>query len=183
MKATEILKEEHKIIKNMLEILDRICEKLEKNEKVNAEHLEKILDFIKTFADKCHHGKEEDLLFAAMEKVGIPREGGPIGVMLEEHRIGREYVKNMMDGLKEYKNADEDSIPQIVESARSYIGLLKEHIFKEDNILYEIADAHLSEKVQEQLVEEFEKFELEKMGKGIHEKYHHLIEELEKIYL
>ncbi len=183
MKATEVLKEEHKIIKKMLKILGRVCEKLEKNESVNLEHLENILDFIKTFADKCHHGKEEDLLFLAMEEAGIPKEGGPIGVMLYEHEIGREYVRNMADGISRYKNGDKGSIPQIIENARNYIRLLKDHIDKEDNILYVMADRHLSDKKQKELVEEFERVEREKIGKGVHEKYHDLVEELEKIYI
>jgi len=63
MTPTEQLKEEHEAIKLMLRILDKVCDKLESGEEVNPEHLDQILEFIKVFADKCHHGKEEDLLF------------------------------------------------------------------------------------------------------------------------
>ncbi len=55
------------------------------------------------FADQCHHGKEEDLLFPAMEAAGIPRESGPIGVMLEEHNIGRQYVRGMAEAVSGYR--------------------------------------------------------------------------------
>lgn len=82
MKPTEQLKEEHKAIKLMLKVLEAMCRRLENKENIPKEHFEKVLEFIKVFADKCHHGKEEDLLFPAMEKAGIPREGGPLNVML-----------------------------------------------------------------------------------------------------
>ncbi len=183
MKPTEILKEEHKVIKIMLKVLDKICDKLDKNQTVNIEHLEKIVDFIRTFADKCHHGKEEDLLFVSMEEAGIPKEGGPIGVMLEEHEIGRSYVRGMADAISKYKTGDKKFSSEIIKNAKGYIDLLTQHIDKEDNILYVMADMHLSDKEQKRLIKEFEKIEEEKIGKGVHEKYHHLVEELEKIYL
>jgi hemerythrin-like domain-containing protein len=96
MKPTEALKKEHQAIKLMLKILDKVCDKLEAKKAVNQEDLNSIVEFIRTFADKCHHGKEEQRLFPMMEKYGIPREGGPIGVMIEEHKLGRNYIKNMV---------------------------------------------------------------------------------------
>ncbi|MGQ9493468.1 MAG: hemerythrin domain-containing protein [Anaerolineae bacterium] len=95
MRATEQLMEEHRAIETVLNILENVCQRLETGKAVDAEHLEHILEFIRIFADRCHHGKEEDLLFPAMEKAGIPREGGPIGVMLIEHVQGRNYVRGM----------------------------------------------------------------------------------------
>ncbi len=177
MKATEQLKEEHKIIKVMLEILEAICRKLEKGEDVPKEHLEGVVEFIKVFADKCHHGKEEDLLFPAMEEAGIPKEGGPIGVMLEEHNMGRDYVKGMS------KSFSSQDFKKFIENARGYIELLEQHIDKEDNILYKMADMHLSEKKQKELLPQFEKVEIERIGAGKHEEFHKLVHHLKKVYL
>ena len=101
MKPTEELTKEHDAINVMLNIMDRISEKLENGEHVDAEHLEQILEFLRVFADKCHHGKEEDLLFPAMIDAGIPKEGGPIAVMLREHEIGRTHIRNMEEGITE----------------------------------------------------------------------------------
>lgn len=182
MKATEILKEEHKVIKRMLKILGKLCEIIEKGEKVENEDMRKILEFIKVFADTCHHGKEEGLLFPAMESVGIPREGGPIGVMLYEHNVGRNFVKGMANGIEELEKGNEKAKKEIVENARGYIELLSAHIEKEDNILYPMADMHLSEEEQNELVEKFEKLEEEVIGKGTHEAFHKLVENLEAIY-
>lgn len=167
----------------MLRILKKVCDRLESGDEVNPEHLDQILNFIKVFADQCHHGKEEDLLFPAMEEAGIPREGGPIGVMLTEHDMGRGYVKSMNEAVSKYKAGNHKVSSTIVENAESYIELLTPHIEKEDNILYAMADMHLSEKKQEELLEGFEKVESEKIGIGKHEEFHKLLHHLKEVYL
>jgi len=183
MRPTEQLKEEHEAIKLMLRILERVCEKLESKEEVNPEHLEKIVEFIKVFADRCHHGKEEDLLFPAMEEAGIPKEGGPIGVMLAEHNMGRDYVKRMAEAIDKYRGGNHSVSSEIAENARNYVALLNPHITKEDTILYMMADMHLSGKKQEELLKEFEKVERERIGPGKHEEFHQLLHHLKEVYL
>lgn len=183
MTPTEQLKEEHQAIKLMLKILEAISLKLEKGKKVDLDHLEKILDFIRVFADRCHHAKEENSLFIAMEKAGIPKEAGPIGMMLEEHNLGRDYVKAMGQAVIEYKKGEKGASEDIVENSRSYISLLDQHIDKEDNILYPMAEAHLSDWVQKELLGQFEKIEAERIGSGQHEAFHKLLHQLKKIYL
>ncbi len=180
-KSTEILKEEHKVIKVILDVLEEITKRAEKREKIDSDDVLKIIDFIRTFADKCHHGKEEDLLFVEMEKAGVPKEGGPIGVMLQEHDIGRNYVRGMDEAIKKYKS-NKTGIKEFIENAYGYVDLLRQHIDKEDNILYMMADMHLSSAQQEKLIKEFDKVE-EKMGEGVHEKYHKLAESLKEKYL
>lgn len=86
MKPTDILKEEHVLILEMLRVIEAMCAKMDKGERPDIASLEKMIDFIRNFADKCHHAKEEKLLFPALEKAGIAREGGPVGVMLHELR-------------------------------------------------------------------------------------------------
>ncbi len=183
MKATDQLKEEHEAIKVMLKILEKVAQKLESGEKVNTEHLEKIVDFIRLFADKCHHGKEENVLFPTMEKAGIPKEGGPIGVMLTEHGKGRDYIKEISDGITEYKEGDHKASSKIIENASKYVSLLTQHIDKEDNILYPMGDSRLSAEKQEELLDQFEKIEEERIGVGKHEELHKLLHQLKKIYL
>lgn len=183
MIATEQLIEEHEVIKLMLSIMEEICKKLESGEKVNSDHLERIVEFIRVFADKCHHSKEEELLFPAMEEAGVPKEGGPIAVMLIEHNYGREYVKGMSQAISKYKSGDTGASAEIVNNARGYIELLTQHIYKENNILYPIADKFLSEKKQKELHEDFERIEIERIGEGTHEKFHELIHQLQDVYL
>lgn len=183
MLATEQLKKEHQAIKVMLEILEAICTRLEANQRVDPQHLEQILDFIRTFCDSCHHYKEENLLFPVLEAAGIPREDGPIGMMLMEHDQGREYVSNLNRAIADYKAGDPQAAEEIGENARGYVNLLNEHIDKEDNILYMMADMHLTEEQQRDLLGGFEKIEAEKIGPGKHEEFHQLLDTLKKIYL
>lgn len=170
MQATGQLKEEHKAVKQALKILDKICKKLGKGDKVDPKHLDGLLDFLRTFVDKCHHGKEEGVLFPAMERSGVPNEDGPIGMMLIEHDMGRSYIKGMAEGVDFVKNA------------RNYIALLTDHIEKEEGILYMIADMHLSAGEQTKLLKEFDKIEEEKVGKGKHEEFHRMLDRLKKEY-
>ena len=183
MKPTDILKEEHGGIKVMLGILGRMADSLEGGRDVDSAHLEQAVDFIRTFADTCHHGKEEDYLFAEMEKAGIPQQGGPIAVMLAEHATGRAYVKGLAEAVARYGDGDKAAVPAIVQNARNYIALLRAHIEKEDNILYPIADRSLTEEQQEKLLACFEDVERERIGPGKHAEYHRMLERLSGVYL
>jgi len=159
----------------MLDILANVCQRIRKDGKVSQDDLIDIVEFIKIFADKCHHGKEEDLLFPAMEESGVPKEGGPIEVMLTEHQEGRGYVKGMAEAGKD--------LLKFAENAENYISLLTQHIGKENDVLYMIADMHLTEEKQKHLLEKFEKVEEEKIGPGKHEEFHKLLERLKNAYL
>ncbi|MGQ9458473.1 MAG: hemerythrin domain-containing protein [Anaerolineae bacterium] len=182
MRPTEQLMEEHRAIQTMLNILSSACRKWEAGEAVAPDDLEQMLEFIQVFADRCHHGKEEDLLFKAMEEAGVPREGGPIGVMLLEHDQGRQFVRGMREALALYRSGDPRARSAFVHNARSYVTLLSQHISKEDNILYPIADLHLTEAQQQELLEGFARVEEERIGPGRHEAFHRLLERLERVY-
>jgi len=182
MKATDILKQEHKAILQMLEIINAVCERLQAGQSVNPDHLEQIVEFIQDFADRCHHGKEEEFLFKAMEEAGIPRQGGPIGVMMNEHETGRGFVKDMSDAVREYRDGDSKAGLKFADYALNYSELLTSHIHKENNILFSMADRYLSDDVQKKLVEDFEKVEMEKIGKGRHEELHKILDNLKNFY-
>ncbi len=183
MTATEQLKAEHKAIKLMLRILDKMCERLQSANEVNPEHFERVLEFLKVFADKCHHAKEEELLFPALENVGVPREEGPIGVMLAEHNKAREHVRGIGEGFAQYKAGDEGAAAKIVENVKAYIRILDAHIDKEDNVLYPVADARLPKSIQDELITKFDQVENERIGPGKHEEFHRMLENLKKVYL
>jgi hemerythrin-like domain-containing protein len=183
VKPTEQLKDEHSAVKIMLQILEAVSKKLESGQKVSAEHLDMIIEFIRIFTDKCHHGKEEGILFPAMEEAGIPAEGGPIAVMLSEHDSGRKYVRGMSRGIAEYRKSGLKATPKIVKNARGYIELLTQHIYKEDNILYPMADKYLSAMAQGELMGKFEQLEEEVIGPGEHEKLNQALNSLMDTYL
>jgi len=180
MSATHNLKEEHQVILRMIKILNVASGKLERGESVSLEVFKKALDFIQTFVDRCHHGKEQDILFPLMDKRGIPTQRGPIAVMLMEHDQGRRYVRGLAEALARYEGGDKSVKSAIVENARGYSGLLDQHIYKEDNILYPMGDRVLSHADNAELLEKFEKIEKDIIGEGKHKYYLHMIEELEK---
>ena len=182
MKPTDVLKTEHKAILLMLDVIEAVSGKLEAGENVPGDHLTKIVDFISGFADKCHHAKEEDLLFPALEKAGISRQGGPVGVMLAEHSEGREFVRKLKEAAEKYAAGDKNAGCRFAQNARGYASILSQHIPKEDNILYPIADARLSPQTQKTLEKEFERVEEKVVGRGKHEEYHRLLNELERAY-
>ncbi len=183
MKPTDILREEHELILVMLNIINAVCVKIEKDERPEISRLVSIIDFIRNFADRCHHAKEEKLLFPALEKAGIAREGGPIGVMLHEHTLGRNFVKAMDDVLKPMENGDRGAISLFTDNARGYVELLTGHISKENNVLFPMADQRLSPTEQKELIDGFDRVEREETGEGVHEKYHGLLHELRDAYL
>jgi len=136
MTVIEELKAEHQAVLLTIRILEQITSKLENGQAIDSRHLDQILEFLQIFVDKCHHGKEEKVLFPAMEEVGIQVEGGPLGVMLYEHEQGRSFVQGLKIGVEGYRVGKVDAIAQIVENAQKYSRLLVAHIDKENDVLY-----------------------------------------------
>ena len=173
---TQLLSAEHRVIERVLSVVEKLIAAPTEG---SLEVWKKALDFIRFFADKCHHLKEEKVLFPAMEEHGIPREGGPIGMMLLEHEEGRVYVKSMLAAVERLDAKENDAQESLVNSAKAYLRLLKEHIQKEDEILFRMADDVIPKAMQTQLLKAFEEHEAEEMGTGVHEKYLRIAEELE----
>ncbi len=183
MKPTEILIKEHDAILSMLEILKAVSTRLENKEQVNPEHLPQIVEFIRIFADKCHHGKEENLLFKSMIKAGMPKDSGPVAVMLSEHDAGRGFVRKMNEAALAFVQGDHSLVDKFVQNANGYIALLSQHIQKENKILFPMADKVIPQEEQKRLLDEFDKVETEIIGDGIHEKFHELLHRLRSEYL
>jgi len=175
-KPTEILSDEHRVIERVLDALQRLTAV-----PVNPslEQWRKALEFFRHFADQCHHFKEEKVLFPALEEHGIPREGGPIGMMLTEHEEGRGHVRSMIDAVEQVAKGNGAASTTLLDHARAYVTLLREHIQKEDDILFRMADEVIPEDEQRRILKDFENHEAEEMGAGAHEKYLGIARELE----
>lgn len=177
--ASEDLMNEHEGILLGLNILEKMIQLIKKNNQFEINDLKEIIYFLRLFADKCHHGKEEGLLFPAMEKAGIPKENGPIGQMLIEHSEGRKYISQMAEAT-ENEMFDKNIFLQ---SATKYITLLRVHIVKENKILFPLGDKKIPLDKQAELIESFEVHEEKVMGAGTHEKLHELLHKFENKYL
>jgi hemerythrin-like domain-containing protein len=178
MKPTEVLKQEHKVILSVLAAAERQAKAIETTGKMDGDRIEKILDFFRNFADRCHHAKEEKHLFVALQERGMSRDVGPIAVMLSEHQHGRNRLKAVAEAINKAKTGDRQALKQVRENLTAYVKLLKEHISKEDNVLFAMAEKVLTPKDQTDLTAAFEKVEAEEMGEGTHEKYHKIAQEL-----
>lgn len=177
------LENEHEAVLLIIRILDQITTRLHAGEPIEVKHLDQILEFLAVFVDKCHHGKEEKVLFPAMEKAGIPRQGGPIGAMLYEHDQGRSYVQGLRKGVEGYRVGKDGSVSEIAENAQNYGRLLSSHIDKENNVLYVMAERVLSADKMAEMKEAFNRIEEIEVGPGKHEEFHAILHALKNIYL
>jgi hemerythrin-like domain-containing protein len=178
MTATDDLRAEHEGILRMLDILRAIATRLGAGRNVPVAQLEGILDFLKVFADKCHHGKEEDILFPALEAAGMAHDNGPIAVMLHEHTLGRGHIRDMAAAL-----AENAGLAAFAGPALAYVELLTQHIAKENNVLFPMAERLLGAPALTDMHEAFERLETERIGPGRHEAFHHLLDDLATQYL
>ncbi|XPS86566.1 hemerythrin family protein, putative oxygen carrier protein [Desulfosarcina variabilis str. Montpellier] len=184
MNAINELLTEHEAVRTTLRIIETIGQDIERTGKIsNPDHVEQLLEFFTTFVDRCHHGKEEELLFPALEKVGISREGGPVGVMLEEHQRGRNLVSKMKNEFARYRNGDGGATEKFKRHADDYIALLDFYIDKENKVLFPLAINHLPESDLSEMKHGFDQIESEKIGVGTHERFHQMLSELGNIYL
>jgi len=182
MQATELLKQEHRVIEQVLNCLERMAQRLEGEGELDAEAARQALDFLRNFADRCHHGKEEDCLFPLLEEKGFSRTQGPTGVMLHEHEAGRRHVGAMAEAVEGAAAGDAAASTEFVAHARQFVQLLREHIQKEDHCLFEMTDQALSQQEQSQLLDSFAKVEHDDMEPGTHEKYLEIAAGLAKRY-
>jgi hemerythrin-like domain-containing protein len=178
MLPTDILKQEHQLILMVLDAAEREARAIAGGAAVDPDRIASFVDFIRNFADHCHHAKEEDLLFVRMGEKGFPLQGGPIAVMLHEHELGRAHVKAVADNIAGAAAGVEAARTVVVEHLAAYAALLRQHISKEDNILYPMADQVFSEQDQAALAADFERVERDEIGEGVHERYAALAREL-----
>ncbi len=180
MKATDILMNEHRLIERVLDALEDRAQTLQKGAAVRTGFFLDAVDFIRNFADGCHHRKEEGALFPAMIAAGIPKEGGPIAVMLGEHEQGREFNRGMEKAARAIQAGSLAERDELIRNALGYVALLRQHIQKEDGILFPMADRSIPTVAQNNLAVEFDRIEREETGAGVHEKFHAMAETLAK---
>ncbi|OGI16549.1 MAG: hypothetical protein A3J63_03040 [Candidatus Moranbacteria bacterium RIFCSPHIGHO2_02_FULL_40_12b] len=153
--ALKILSDEHQNILKGIDALLKECDSLKSGNKINKNFFKKAIDFIKGYADKFHHAKEEDILFIEMCRDEVQMHCNPTQQMLHEHNLGRNFIKELEKGI------EESNKEKIIENARGYAQLLRDHIFKEDNVLYPMADESLSPSVKKNMLKKFKQVEQE----------------------
>ena len=176
-KAIEDLQNEHHAILSSLQILDTIARRLDRGLDVQRRDIHDFIGFLQEFADKCHHGKEDVILFPALIKAGMAEKGGLIGIMLSEHAKGRQLIKEMDVAV-----SGKEDHGKFSKAAREYSDLLQAHIGKENDVLFPAAQDALSAPQLDQIHEAFEQHEQKVMGVGGHEELHAMLKKLKQKY-
>lgn len=176
-KAIDELKHDHDAILSSLSILDTMVGRLDGAGAPSAEDLRGFIGFLKEFADKCHHGKEEGILFPALTDAGMPQHGGPVGVMLSEHVEGRAFIKEMEQAI-----TGAVDVKSFSRAAQDYAALLRAHIAKENDVLFPAAERLLASAELEKIHGKFQQHEETVIGHGRHEELHAMLKDLKRKY-
>ena len=149
---TSVMVEEHQLILRMITLLEKSVALAEAGQFSDWNfYLEGALPFIRSYADRFHHAKEEDVLFKALVANGMPEKNSPVAAMLMEHDHGRAFVRGV-EGAAQRLLAGENAVAELAENARGYCALLRDHIEKEDTILYPLAERILPEAVRPDMI-------------------------------
>ena len=175
--STTSLRRDHELIEKVIKAMEATIQLLNDGKQIPESILYPVIDFSKNFTDVCHHSKEENALFPALEQAGMPRNMGPIAMMLMDHERSREITKHMEDSAKEY--IDSRNSTNLINYMKQYVEHITEHLWKENNRLFMMAEARLqyvSEKVDKEL-NNIEESKLKETGKT-REYFEKLVENL-----
>ncbi len=177
-RAIDMLTQEHQDILAALNILDTLTMQIGAEQTVDGDDIASLMGLFEEFADRCHHGKEEDLLFPALAKAGVVAGAGPLAAMLSEHETGRRLIRQMKEAAEPPLE-----LQDFASAAQAYSTALRAHIEKENAVLFPMAEEVLTERQLETLADAFEEHEIKIIGRGRHEELHALIKRLQKRYL
>jgi hemerythrin-like domain-containing protein len=174
----EKLKAEHQIILKGIDLLEKGVSFVEAGTDISPDYFRKAIDFIRNYADRYHHAKEENILFTRLAQVGFSPKAGPVAVMLFEHDQSRGFISKLESANERYAAGDKNAVTEIIENARIYAALLRQHIQKEDIVLYPMAENALGDAGVEQMQSDFDRVEQEKSGTEV--KYIEILKQMEK---
>lgn len=184
MNSIELMVEEHKYIKRMLKVIRKASNKILIGEEICYEDFDKMIDFVRNYADAHHHGKEEKFLFKEMvDNLGNLGTKLVTHGMLVEHDWGRAFISELRDALNRVKSGDEESKLDVIANAVGYANHMVRHINKEDEVIYTFAQRQLAPEVLERIDKQSELFEEDADKNGTQAHYIELLEDLERKYL
>ena len=175
MQARGPLMIEHRLIERMLKAIQDILNRIEETRAIDPVRVDTVVDFIRTYADRTHHGKEEEILFEAMKEKPLSEEDRRfMDELIEEHVFGRRTTKALVDANTRYRNGDEAALSEIVEKLQTLIEFYPTHIEKEDKVFFPTSRGYFTEEEDQAMLAQFREFD----GKMIHEKYENVVKEL-----
>jgi hemerythrin-like domain-containing protein len=175
MQARGPLMIEHRLIEKMLILVNKVLIKIEKQEIVDPVFVDTVVDFIRIYADRTHHGKEEDILFRELEKKNMSDDNRRImNELIEEHIFGRKITKELIEANDRYRRGDNSALSIITAKLGTLVEFYPKHIEKEDKVFFPSSRVYLSKAEEQAILKEFWEFD----RKMIHEKYETLVQEL-----
>lgn len=151
--VTKTLVDEHQLILRMIALLEKNTPRTAAGNYLNWQFYLDGIDFIRQYADRFHHAKEEDVLFKALIDNGMPKDNSPVAAMLMEHDQGRSFVSALEVAVHEAQAGRTGVYQAVADNALGYAALLRDHISKEDDILYPLAERVLPEAMRESILE------------------------------
>lgn len=175
--VTQVMVDEHKLILRMIALVEKNTALMEQGQFRNWQFYLDAVDFIRNYADRFHHAKEEDVLFVQLVKNGMPEKNSPIEAMHMEHDQGRAHVRGIDEAAQKALSGETGQIPIIAEHARGYAELLRGHIQKENEILYPLAERVLPQEVRDGMLQAYT--QAEEQTPELEKKYLRLVEQYE----
>ena len=177
MQARGLLMIEHRLIERMISVIENKIDQIEATQRVNPHFVDTAVDFIRVYADRTHHGKEEDILFRDLKKRSLSAEDKKMMEdLIQEHVFGRETTQALVEANERYRSGDESALNEIVSNLQKLVQFYPTHIEKEDKTFFPASRNYFSEEEDQAMLQEFREFDM----KMIHEKYTSVIEDLEK---
>ena len=140
---------EHRLIERMISLIDKEVKKIEKNNILNQSFIDTAVDFIRTYADRTHHGKEEQILFRDLSRRKLSdKDKTMMGELIREHIIGRSTTADLDKSAAEYQKGDRAALPTVMQNLRKIADFYPKHIAKEDKVFFPSAMKYLSESEQ-----------------------------------
>jgi hemerythrin-like domain-containing protein len=173
MTALEHLMAEHRLIEGALDALESAGP-------VPGRFYLDAVEFIRGFADRAHHRKEEGVLFKAMARHGFPEDQGPVGMMLAEHEEARQITHALEEAARRLDAGEGAAREEAVRHAQAYASLLRQHIEKEDQILYAMAEHAIPPDELEAMAEEFAAIDRDELGPDGRGRYESLAAALQR---
>jgi hemerythrin-like domain-containing protein len=171
------LMKEHRLIERMIRIMSAELEKIKKDTKIAPSFIDTAVDFIKTYADKCHHGKEEDILFRSLTKKDISADHNKImDELIKEHVMGRNNVKKLVEAKEKYVQGNKGALKDIVSNMEILVKFYPKHIKKEDKHFFIPCMDYFTDAERDAMLNEMHEFD----RNMIHEKYTKVVEAYEK---
>ena len=167
---------EHRLIERMIKVMDLEASRIEKEGVLNLVFIEKAVDFIRTYADRCHHGKEEGILFRELEEKNLSKEHKKImGELVEEHKLGRELTGSLSKAREMAAGGNHSQVVAIVELMKKLVGFYPKHIEKEDKHFFMPVMGYFTDSEKESMLKVGYEFDQQL----IHNKYRGIVEEFE----